>query len=74
MKDAYDLLKEAQELWQKNAMSLNDASSLTKENSSIRLCIKGPVDYGMWDATNVYYDEHHGIVIEARIKPYTSNE
>lgn len=73
MKDAYELLKRAQELWQQNAMSMNNAGSLKKENRAIRLCIKAP-EYGIWDATNVYYDEYHGIVIEAQIEPYTSKE
>lgn len=68
--DAYELLQQAMHLWQRNAMSNNDASDIVKRYSGIPLTIKGPVDIGYWQATNVYYDEHHGIVVEAKIEPY----
>ena len=72
--DAYDLLKQALFLWQQNAMANNNASDLKKSSFDIPLSIKGPADVGYWQVTNVHYDKHHGIVFEAQIKPYTSNE
>jgi hypothetical protein len=72
--DAYDLLKQGLFLWQQNALNHNDASEIKKKTFEIPLSIKGPVDVGYWQVTNVYYDKHHGIVFEAQVKPYTSNE
>jgi len=72
-KDAYSLLQEAMAEWQRNALSMNNAASLTKNNIAIPLTIKAP-EYGFWQATNVYYDQTYGIVIEAKVEPYTSNE
>jgi hypothetical protein len=73
MKDAYELLNEALEIWRQNAMSHHNAGSIKKEIVPIRLMLKVP-EYGYWDATNVTYDPNFGIVIEAKIQPYTSQE
>lgn len=62
MKDAYQLLNEARTLWQQNALSKNDASSITKDNNVIPINMKTP--YGYYEAQRVYYDETYGIVFE----------
>jgi hypothetical protein len=72
--DAYDLLKQGLFLWQQNALNNNDATQLNKGKFEIPLTIKGPADVGYWQVNNVYYDKDYGIVFEAKIKPYTSNE
>lgn len=74
MKDAYTLLQEAMKAWSANSMGANDPTKLTKGNFDMPLTIKGPVDIGYWRATNVYFDQTYGIVIEAHIEPYTSKE
>lgn len=73
MKDAYTLLNEAIELWRQNAITNNDATSLNKLADGIGLYIKAP-EYGIWKATDVSFDPNFGIMIECKIKPYTSNE
>lgn len=73
MKDAYTLLNEAIEIWKQNAMAQNDATNIKKDTSGITLHIKAP-EYGVWQATEVSFDPHFGIVIEAKVKPYTSND
>ena len=73
MKDAYTLLEEAIAEWRKNSMAKNDPGKLTKGHFDMPLTIKAP-EYGYWQATNVYYDEAYGIVVEAQIKPYTTKE
>jgi hypothetical protein len=73
MKDAYTLLNEALELWKQNAMAHNDATSINKDTTGITLHIKAP-EYGVWQATDVSFDPHFGIMIEAKVKPYTSND
>ena len=73
MKDAYTLLNEAIEVWRQHAMSNNDATSINKDTNGIGLYIKAP-EYGVWKATDISFDPHFGIMIEAKIKPYTSNE
>lgn len=70
--DAYKLLHQALVLWQQNAMANNNASDLKKNAFAIPLSIKCPD--GVWQATDVSYDPIFGIVVEAKIKPYTSNE
>ena len=74
MKDAHTLLEEALTHWRRNAMAKNDPGKITKGNFDMPLTIKAPCDIGYWQATNVYYDEAYGIVIEANIEPYTSKE
>lgn len=71
MKDAYVLLNEALELWKQNAMSNNDATSINKNTGGIGLYIKAP-EYGIWKATDISFDPHFGIMIEAKIKPYVA--
>jgi hypothetical protein len=73
-KDAYALLEEAMKAWRKNAMCKNDPTQITKGNFDMPLTIKAPADYGWWQATDAYYDETYGIVIEAKLEPYTSKE
>lgn len=71
MKDAYTLLNEAIDLWKQNAMAHNDATNINKDTSGIKLFIKAP-EYGIWQATDVSFDPHFGIMIECKIKPYVS--
>jgi len=72
-KDAYTLLNEAIDLWKKNAMAQNDATTINKDTSGIKLFIKAP-EYGIWQATDVSFDPHFGIMIEAKIVPYGSQK
>lgn len=63
--DAYDLLNHAMWVWQQNAMIHNDASDIVKKHTGIQLVVKTPD--GFHKVSNVYYDSHHGIVLEASI-------
>lgn len=61
MKDAYDLLNEAHTLWQQNAMSKNNAGSLSKNNESIELWCETPA--GLYKLSSVKFDPAFGIVL-----------
>lgn len=62
MKDAYQLLNDAKDIWQQNAMSNNNAADLTKRTSGIPINMKTP--YGYYEAHVVYFDPVYGIVFE----------
>lgn len=70
--DAYDLLNHALWLWQQNAMANNNASDINKKTGGIKLVVKTPE--GFFDAKNIYYDGHHGIVVEASIGDTNGSE
>lgn len=62
MKDAYDLLQEAQRIWQQQAVTKNDASALKKDNPGIDLWTKTP--YGWYKINSVYFHPTYGIMLD----------
>ena len=62
MKDAYQLLNEARDLWQQNALANNDASNLNKDKRGIDLWCRTPC--GWHKIESVKFDPRCGIVMD----------
>lgn len=62
MKDAYDLLNEAQKVWRENAIIRNDAGSIEKREDGLALWCKTP--YGWYKLNSVYFDDTYGIMFD----------
>ncbi len=64
MNDAYDILKKALDLWQRNAIASNDAGQIKKGNFSLPINVLTP--YGYFEVVDVVFDETYGVLFDAR--------
>lgn len=64
MNDAYDILKKALDLWQQNAIAGNDAGQIKKGDFSLPINVLTP--YGHFEIVDVVFDEHYGVLFDAR--------